>query len=108
MNIVLVKRCPTVDASLMSLCGVQAGLAASSPRPAGPPKLLWRPKTARDGGVGMSGRITLAAALLASVMAAPAMAQDRCPGCMTLFNGKSHTMDAKDAVVSQVTIKDGK
>ena len=56
----------------------------------------------------MSNRIALTAALLAGAMAAPAFAADRCEAGLTLFNGKIHTMDAKDAVVSQVSIKDGR
>lgn len=51
----------------------------------------------------------MAAALLAATaMASGAMAQDRCAGGMTLYNGKIHTMDAKGQVVSQVAVKDGK
>jgi predicted amidohydrolase YtcJ len=61
----------------------------------------------------MSKHMTLTAALLASSLAsgAPiskALAQDRCAGGLTLYNGKIHTMDAKDQVVSQVAIKDGR
>ncbi|MGZ3312538.1 MAG: amidohydrolase [Caulobacteraceae bacterium] len=57
----------------------------------------------------MSRRMVLAAALLTgAALASPVLAQDRCAGGMTLFNGKIHTMDAKDTVVSQVAIKDGK
>jgi len=56
----------------------------------------------------MSNRMALAAALLASSMATGAMAADRCEAGLTLFNGKIHTMDAKNQVVSQVAIKDGK
>jgi predicted amidohydrolase YtcJ len=57
----------------------------------------------------MSRRMALAAALLAgAAMASPAMAQDRCSGGLTLYNGKIHTMDAKNSVVSQVAIKDGR
>jgi predicted amidohydrolase YtcJ len=57
----------------------------------------------------MSTRMMLAAALLAgAAMASPAMAQNRCESGLTLYNGKIHTMDAKDAVVSQVAVKDGR
>ena len=56
----------------------------------------------------MSGRMTLAAALLAGTMAVQAHAADRCADGLTLYNGKIHTMDAKDTVVSQVAIKDGR
>ena len=56
----------------------------------------------------MSRKMTLAAALLASAIATGAHAADRCEAGLTLFNGKIHTMDAKDAVVSQVSVKDGR
>ena len=56
----------------------------------------------------MSGRMALAAGLLATAMATGAFAQDRCEGGLTFYNGKIHTMDAKDTVVSQAAIKDGR
>ena len=61
----------------------------------------------------MSGKMALAAALLASAMAttaAPKIAQaaDRCEAGLTLYDGKIHTMDAKDTIVSQVAVKDGR
>ena len=56
----------------------------------------------------MSKRMALAAGLLASAMVSSAYAADRCEGGITLYNGKIHTMDAKDTVVSQVAVKDGK
>src|ERR1700759_3455989 len=67
-----------------------------------PPKLRGGGARPRSGGRGMSIRMALAAVLLAGTMASPAFAQDRCGGSMTLFNGKIHTMDARDQVVSQV------
>src|ERR1700761_5783971 len=57
----------------------------------------------------MSRKMALAAALLASAMATGfAHAADRCEAVLTLFDGKIHTMDAKDTVVSQVSVKDGR
>jgi predicted amidohydrolase YtcJ len=56
----------------------------------------------------MSRKMALAAALLASAMASGAThAADRCEAGLTLYDGKIHTMDAKDTVVSQVAVKDG-
>jgi hypothetical protein len=58
--------------------------------------------------------MALAAVLLAGAAMAStapmskAWAQDRCADGMTLYNGKIHTMDAKDTVVSQVAIKAGR
>ena len=46
--------------------------------------------------------------MAASVMTSEARAADRCEAGLTLFNGKIHTMDAKDAVVTQVAIKNGR
>ena len=57
----------------------------------------------------MSKMMALAAGLLASTaMATGALAADRCEAGLTLYNGKIHTMDAKDTVVSQVAVKDGR
>ena len=57
----------------------------------------------------MSRRMALAALMAAAAaMASHARAQDRCDGGLTLYNGKIHTMDAKDTVAAQVAIKDGK
>ena len=62
----------------------------------------------------MSRRMALATALLAGAAmasAAPmsqAVAQDRCTDGLTFYDGRIHTMDAKDTVVSQVAIKDGR
>ena len=57
----------------------------------------------------------LAAGLLAALLATPVRADndrddERCPGgkALRLFNGKIHTMDAKDRVVSSVLIKNGR
>jgi predicted amidohydrolase YtcJ len=61
------------------------------------------------------GVILLFASLLAvAAMAAPVLAHDgdadRCAGArdVTLFNGRIHTLDAKNSIVPSVTIKDGK
>ena len=58
----------------------------------------------------MSKRMALAALLLAgaSVWPVAASAADRCQAGLTLYNGKIHTMDAKDRVVSQAAISDGR
>ena len=43
-------------------------------------------------------------------MATPALAQDRCAQArdLRLTNGRIHTLDARDTVVTEVTIQDGK
>src|SRR5262249_43573733 len=75
--------------------------------------------TSIDGGSVMKGRtrlsLFLASWLLAGVaIAAPALAHDkdddRCAGArdIKLVNGKIHTLDARNSIVSSVTIKDGK
>lgn len=57
----------------------------------------------------MPRTMTLAAALTVSAaMATAAQAQDRCEAGQTLYNGKIHTMDAGNTVVSQVLVKDGR
>ncbi|MEI9892074.1 MAG: hypothetical protein WDN45_17845 [Caulobacteraceae bacterium] len=48
----------------------------------------------------MSKGMTLAAGLLASAVAGSAFAATSCDGVLTLYNGKIHTMDARDTVVS--------
>jgi predicted amidohydrolase YtcJ len=50
------------------------------------------------------------AALLAAAVALPAAAKDDCKGdeALRLVNGRIHTMDAKDRVVSKVLIRAGK
>jgi predicted amidohydrolase YtcJ len=54
----------------------------------------------------------LAALLGATALASPAFAVEArgaaCEGGLKIVNGRIHTMDAKDTVVSSVTIKDGK
>src|SRR6266446_3903483 len=53
-----------------------------------------------------------AVALAASIAAAPAWADDdedcKAGGSLRLVNGRIHTMDKKDSIVSSVLIKDGK
>ena len=59
----------------------------------------------------ISHRARLAAVVLAaSVVAMPAWADDDCKhgGSLRLVNGKIHTMDAKNQIVSSVLIKNGK
>jgi predicted amidohydrolase YtcJ len=60
----------------------------------------------------MSKRMALAALLLAGASAWPVLASagDRCDGAreLRLVHGKIHTFDAKDTVVSEVTIRGGK
>src|SRR5215510_13267884 len=71
------------------------------------------------GGSSMNGRcrvsLFVASLLLAGVaIVAPALARDgdddRCAGArdVKLVNGKIHTLDARNSIVSSVTIKDGK
>jgi hypothetical protein len=61
-----------------------------------------------------SRMILLIASLAAAAMAAPALARDddndRCAGArdLTLINGKIHTLDARNSIVSSVTIRNGK
>src|SRR5258708_20038808 len=58
--------------------------------------------------------ILLIASLAVAAMAAPALARDddddRCAGArdLTLINGKIHTLDARNSIVSSVTIRNGK
>lgn len=57
----------------------------------------------------MSKRIALVALMTAgAAFASPVLAAESCEAGLTLYNGKIHTMDAKDAVVSQVSIRGGK
>jgi predicted amidohydrolase YtcJ len=52
----------------------------------------------------------LCALVLTAVCAAPALAQDRCAGSrdLRLTNGRIVTMDPRNAIVSEVTIQDGR
>jgi hypothetical protein len=58
--------------------------------------------------------ILLIASLAVAAMAAPALARDddddRCAGArdLTLINGKIHTLDARNSIVSSVMIRNGK
>src|SRR5215471_17459804 len=61
------------------------------------------------------GSLSIASLLLAGVaFAAPALAadenNDRCAGArdVKLVNGRIHTLDQRNSIVSSVTIKDGK
>lgn len=56
----------------------------------------------------MTKAMALMAALLGSAVATGALAADRCEAGLTLYDGRIHTMDAKDTVVSQVQVKDGR
>jgi hypothetical protein len=48
--------------------------------------------------------------LIGLVMAGPALAQGRCGQTrdLRLVNGRIHTLDARNTIVSEVTIQDGK
>lgn len=56
----------------------------------------------------MSKAQLLAAWLAGASLSSPALAADRCEAGLTVYNGKIHTMDATDKVVSAVTMKDGR
>jgi predicted amidohydrolase YtcJ len=61
----------------------------------------------------ISQRVRLALLVAASVIAIPAWAHDDDEGCkhggsLRLVNGRIHTMDAKDQIVSSVLIKNGR
>ena len=61
----------------------------------------------------MAFSLRLAAALVSASLAAPVLAHDRDDDCkdgrsLRLVNGRIHTMDAKDRVVSSVLIRNGR